>query len=125
MVFAFQLKHLFADYPLQSSYMMRKLDPVGWTIPLVAHAGVHAWMTFCFVLGFSYALLCKGVGISLGLALLLGAFDFIMHCIVDRFHSVTMKASDPSKMSFWHSFGVDQFLHHVTDLLTIFILLSV
>lgn len=42
----YQLKHFFADYPLQGKYMLGKFkDGWDWVLPLVAHVTVHGLFT--------------------------------------------------------------------------------
>lgn len=70
---AFQIKHFFADYPLQTSYMLKKfLGGRQWIWPLTLHSGVHALftLTICFLVRPSMWWLCL--------------LDFVVHFTMDR-----------------------------------------
>ena len=102
----FQAKHFIADYLLQYSYMMRKVD-VTWKFlaPLSIHCGVHALFTLVICLFWSPQLWW--------LALL----DFVVHFLMDRMRSGPKylgRFNDPAKHSFWISLGLDQMVHHLT-----------
>ena len=72
----YQLKHWFADYPLQGKYMLGKFKGGwDWVLPLAAHCGVHMAMTF--VIGMFFA---KDIVTAIGLSL----FDFTIHFTMDR-----------------------------------------
>lgn len=88
LMLAYQLKHFAADYPLQANrYMLGKFLP-GWAfvLPLLAHVGVHAVMTFAIALVF---------GKSVPFALAAAVFDASVHFVMDR-----IKAS-PRWMGRW------------------------
>lgn len=70
----YQLKHFFADYPLQTAFMLGKFKERGWVCPLACHCLVHAIMTFIISVSFG----------SLGLAAVLALFDFTVHFVMDR-----------------------------------------
>jgi hypothetical protein len=81
---AFQLKHLLADYFLQTPWMLGKFRERGWVLPLAAHCGVHAGMTWA-IAGYW----CSHVGgrspdESFLLAVFLAALDFCAHFLMDR-----------------------------------------
>lgn len=84
----FQVKHLLADYFLQSGFMLKKFDkdPEKWVPALAAHCGVHVAFTLTLVLGFTLNPL-----LAIGLSIL----DFVLHFCMDR-----VKAS-PSLMGRW------------------------
>ncbi len=71
----YQIKHLLADYFLQTPWMLKKFspDPKVWVPSLAAHAGVHALMTLAIV----YVLRPE-------LCLPLAVFDFVAHFVMDR-----------------------------------------
>ena len=134
---AYQLKHYFADYPLQGRYMLGKFKP--WPeciMPLAAHAGVHALFTSVFVW-----LLNDRMGLIFGLSL----FDFIVHFTMDfvkanpnllgRFKPLygeafirAVETNDRSKLKsntlFWWSLGLDQMVHHFTHYVIIYYLVQ-
>lgn len=142
----FQLKHFIADYPLQRPYMLKKFLPDwGFVLPLLAHTGVHAVMTFGIASMFTHW----------KMALDLAIFDLVVHFGMDR-----MKASpkylgkfkalsgnevgvilnrnyldlesdeiyhgDKAKLKgntlFWWSLGLDQMVHHLTHYVIIWFL---
>lgn len=145
LLIVYQLKHFFADYPLQVPYMLNKFKP-GWDffLPLVAHASVHAAMT---------AIICWVVNPSLmWLALVDGVVHFIMDRIkagtkyLGRFKSITPKDFQASmeylswegherekkeakkklrhNTLFWWSLGFDQMVHHLTHYFIIYMLIT-
>lgn len=70
----FQLKHFFADYPLQTKFMLGKFKGGNeWIAPLLAHVAVHGLFTFIICLFFNPIL-------SIPLAL----FDMVVHFCMDR-----------------------------------------
>lgn len=71
----FQIKHLLADYPLQTPYMLGKFLDKGWVKPLASHCAVHALMTTIIVYFFTF---------SLFWTIMLACFDFVAHFIMDR-----------------------------------------
>lgn len=75
LLFIYQIKHFLADYPMQTPYMMGKFKDKGWVLPLSAHCGVHALLTFTIALVFTLS-----IPIAVGLA----AFDFAIHFVMDR-----------------------------------------
>lgn len=146
----FQFKHLIADYFLQGNYMLGKFKP-GWDFvkPLLAHVGVHMAFTFVILLVFCpWLLWCQ----ILGLTLLDGAIHFVMDRIkaspnylgkfkpltAEQYKSNTMdlrshsdfvkEAAEnniKSNTYFWWSLGLDQLVHHLSDLLIIFIAIQI
>lgn len=81
LLIVYQIKHFVADYPLQvnqtilGKYMLGKFGSGNtWIVPLAAHAGVHAVMTFLIALCFQ----------SWIIALLIGLLDAGVHFAVDR-----------------------------------------
>lgn len=140
----YQVKHFFADYPLQGEFMLRKFakDPKIWVPALSAHAGVHALFTL--------AIAFFWVGPT-NLPLALAFFDFVVHFAMDRIKAspsmlgrfkplgaaeigeVLQSASYGNTVAirrlkhntyFWWSLGFDQMVHHLSDLLIVFCLLS-
>ncbi len=142
----FQLKHLIADYFLQTKYMLGKFKP-GWDflLPLLAHVGVHGTLTLGIVLLVAPHLwwLCL--------------VDMIIHFFMDRvkagpkylgrFKAVSgdefrqytqiIENKDMSGNEFaseyaekmlrhnvyyWVALGFDQMIHHLTDLYIVYVL---
>ena len=103
----FQFKHLIADFLLQTKWMAYgKEKAIGWLPPLVTHAGVHAVSTALI-----FAVLSPS-------HIWLAAVDFVIHFAIDRTKGVLNRAcaADPTKTAFWWLIGVDQTLHHLTDI---------
>ena len=104
---AFQFKHLFADFILQTSWMAYgKEREQGWILPLTVHVAIHTVMT-ALIFYFWAPVYVWMAGL-----------DFIVHFTVDRIKGVAGRAldADPSKTSFWWLIGIDQTLHHLTHL---------
>lgn len=112
----FQLKHFIADYPLQGTYMLGKFKGGWeWVKPLLAHVAVHAVFTTTIVSFFRPSLWW------------LGLLDAFIHFTMDR-----IKASPnllgrfkPDNKYFWWALGFDQMVHHLTDLLVVFLLFTI
>ena len=104
---AFLIKHLFADFFLQTTWMANgKEQAHGWLLPLTAHVAIHAAAT-----GIIFA---AWAPTYLAMALV----DFVVHFAIDRSKGIAGRAlnADPSKTSFWWLIGIDQTLHHLTHL---------
>lgn len=95
--------------------MLGKFKLVGWKLPLALHAGVHAMFTLLIVLCFNPVL-----------ALPLAALDFAVHGIVDRIkaHPKLGGRFSPDQPKFWWCLGADQFCHHITHYLIIFLVVG-
>ena len=110
----FQVKHYLADFPLQSSYMLRKVLP-SWDflIPLIIHCSVHAAMTLVICLWFRPELwwLCL--------------VDFTAHFFMDRIKAGDKylgRFRDKNKPAYWNSLGFDQLVHHYTHYFIIYMI---
>lgn len=104
----FIVKHLVADFLLQSRWMaLGKERAEGWRAPLAAHAAIHAIGTLALCLIVAPALA--------GLA----ALDFVVHAGVDRGKGALGRrfSATPDKTVFWWLLGVDQSLHALTHFL--------
>ena len=112
--FVFLTRHLIGDYILQTEYMLGKFNECGWVVPLAMHCSVIAIGTFII-------LLITGIGVKY--ALILSIIDFVLHFCIDRLKAapnILKKYTYTDKM-FWVYIGVDQYLHHITDLLLVMI----
>lgn len=112
----FQIKHFIADYPLQTGYMLGKLQRTNWVLPLLSHASVHSVFTFVISVLF----------VPVQLALFLAIADLILHFVIDR-----LKASpdiggrfNPTQSYFWWALGLDQMAHHLTHYIFIYIIIT-
>jgi len=112
LLIVYQIKHFLCDFPLQTAYMLGKMNKDHWVLPLASHAGVHALFTLLIV---------AIVNINLWW---LSVVDFIIHFTMDR-----IKAS-PNLLNrfklddkrFWWALGFDQMVHHLTHYFIIFML---
>jgi uncharacterized protein DUF3307 len=98
----FRIKHLMADYLLQTTWMARgKEQAVGWAGALCAHAAVHASGTTAIALAFAPSLWWLGV------------VDFVLHAMIDKSKTL-WGPRQPSEPVFWWAHGIDQEAHHLT-----------
>ena len=126
-----QFKHYIADYLLQGKYMLGKFRDKGWIAPLAAHCLVHWFFTYFIAQAYC------GTTNAIGLATL----DFTIHFIMDRIKASPKllgrykglsaneypSATDEQKRSntlFWWALGLDQLVHHCTDLLIVYLIIS-
>jgi hypothetical protein len=147
----FQIKHFFADFPLQNDYMLGKFKSKGWVAPLAAHCTVHAVLTF-----YISVLALFAVPGGFILAAKLAGFDFLVHFLMDRIKAsptllgrfkalsamdymrtaANIKTFDSdyivgrsareamrSNTFFWWALGLDQMVHHLTHYFIIWCLL--
>lgn len=146
----YQLKHFFADYPLQREFMLKKFhaDPKIWVPALSAHAGVHALFTLIIafaVLGYH------------PLVWMFAILDFVVHFTMDRIKAspnllgrykpldasgfmnmksilmIDAKDAETARAAqralsgntyFWWALGFDQMVHHLTHYAIIYILVT-
>lgn len=103
-----QLKHLLADFFLQTKQMVEHKGQYGHPAGL-AHAGMHA-------AGSGLILLVFPVGWSALLLLCLA--EFVIHYHIDwtKELAVRLSGSSASDKRFWDITGADQALHHLTYL---------
>ena len=101
----FTVKHVLADFVLQTSWMWRAKDKEhGWVAPLTAHAGCHAGFTLAATLVINPSLWWLGV------------VDFALHGTIDRARAVVGRRLNlvPGHSGWWWLFGIDQALHQLT-----------
>ena len=137
-----QFKHFFADYLLQGQYMMGKFKSgLGFVLPLLTHVSVHGIFTFSISWIVSNNVL---------FALILAIFDMTVHFIMDRIKASPnllgrFKALSYNEMMaiqqmpveseqrelalrnnrmFWIGLGLDQSVHHVTDIIIVYELVN-
>lgn len=79
LLIVYQLKHILADYVLQTEYHLGKFKP-GWDFlgPLTSHAAVHATMTAII------AIWTISYSVPFAIVLVLASFDFLVHFLMDR-----------------------------------------
>lgn len=100
------LKHFFADFPLQSDWMISQKGHYGKPGGIV-HAGIHGIFSFLIVCLFAPQV-----------AFLFGLIDGIVHYHIDY---VKMRVGRINKYTtndkeFWILIGLDQHLHYMTYL---------
>jgi hypothetical protein len=101
------VKHVIADFVLQSSWMaIGKDQKTGWALPLLAHCLVHFAVAMVLILMVAPRFWFVPL------------IDFVIHITVDRAKGlcastlgVTQEKPHPW---FWTLIGVDQALHHLT-----------
>lgn len=101
-----QVKHLFADYFLQTPRMLMN-RAVYLHIGRLQHAGLHAvFSVFVFL----------AVGAPLVFTLVLCLIEWVVHYHIDWLKGwYSEKAQDgPEDAAYWRAFGTDQFLHQMT-----------
>lgn len=102
----FAVKHLAADFLLQTNGMARgKERPTGWLLPLSAHVACHAALTLLILLAVAPRLWW------------LSLVDVVVHLGVDRgktlvAHRGAWRSDQPQ---FWWLLGFDQCLHQLTN----------
>lgn len=126
---AFDLKHFVADFVLQNEYMQGKFRSSGWVAPLALHCLMHALGTLaivCFVNPSMWWLCLLDFAIHFAMdrikasPRMLGRYKSL--CPHDRPTATAQQKRD--EKIFWLSLGFDQYVHHLTNLLLAWILLS-
>ncbi|WP_247634718.1 DUF3307 domain-containing protein [Methylobacterium sp. 37f] len=113
LLIAMAAKHYLIDFVGQTDWMARGKERVaGWALPLAAHAGMHGLGTLAIAVLYRPSLWW--------LALL----DFVVHGLIDRgktlvAHRTRFAMTDPR---FWWLMGFDQFLHQVTNIAVVVLL---
>ncbi|MCB1444695.1 MAG: DUF3307 domain-containing protein [Rhizobiaceae bacterium] len=108
-----QVKHFFADYLLQSPWMISGKGhfgrPGGY-----AHAAIH-------IIGTAPALVYAGLGG--GLTALILAGEFVIHFAIDHLKALESRArpESPNSARFWATHGADQLAHHLTYAAILFV----
>ena len=131
----FALKHFIADYPLQTESMLKKFSPDinEWSIALAKHCGVHLGLTF-ILMYFVSTIYSKmdnlhNLAFALAIACLNGTIHFIMDLvkanpfILGKYKQLSKNefatATKTQKLHnwlFWQTLGLDQMVHHLTDI---------
>lgn len=109
-MFMFVSKHFIADFILQTPWMIREKGNYGEAGGLV-HSGIHVLFT---VTGLT--MLTDTIEIPLGMIILIGAIEFIVHYHVDWAKIKLNRYTNwnPSNPEFWYLLGLDQYLHVIT-----------
>ncbi|MEM6308639.1 MAG: DUF3307 domain-containing protein [Pseudomonadota bacterium] len=103
---AFQVKHMFADYFLQTSLMLAN-RAVYLHLGRALHCLVHVVGSFVCLMLF---------GVPVGLMLVVLVAEWIVHYHIDFAKGVWSEraAHSPSEASYWRAFGADQLMHQLT-----------
>ena len=110
----FQLKHFIADFVVQTEYQWRNKGTYGHPGGIV-HAGLHAVGSLIDALA---------LGASVGALFLVMIADFTIHYHLDwckEWFNRQYKLSHADAL-YWFSFGADQFLHQMTYLAIIWMI---
>ena len=110
-----QVKHLFADFYLQTPRMLRDRS-LYLHRGRLEHAGIHAIASLPAMLV---------VGVPLGPAALVALAEWAVHFHIDWAKGVwsDRKNHGPEQASYWRAFGVDQALHHLTYVAMVWVVL--
>jgi hydrogenase-4 membrane subunit HyfE len=103
----FIIKHLLADFILQTGWMARgKERTEGWLAPLLAHITVHAIGTLLIAFAIAPQLAWLAV------------VDFVVHGLIDKSKTLIQQRHRfrIEQAAYWWLFGTDQTLHHLTHL---------
>ncbi len=103
----FVIKHLLADFLLQTSWMAQGKERIeGWMAPLFAHVVVHASGTL---------FICLTIAPQLAW---LAVVDLAVHGLIDRSKALAQQRYHfkVDQAAYWWLFGTDQTLHHLTHL---------
>lgn len=102
---AFTVKHVVADFLLQTHWMAVGKDQAkGWAKPLLIHCLIHGVLTTLMVAAVAPALWFVGL------------IDFAIHIAIDRAKGWTVAHFHVTNdhAAFWWLIGIDQALHHLT-----------
>lgn len=103
----FAVKHLAADFLLQTNAMARgKERSRGWLVPFLSHLAWHGGSTLALVLAVAPRLWW------------LAGVDVAVHGVIDRCKTLAAHRGGwrPDQPQFWWLLGLDQCLHQVTNI---------
>lgn len=128
LMFLFQLKHFACDYIFQVHADAPKKgspDLNVWLWPLSYHCLTHATATWLVVSAVQLLMVSDMSHPFLGATL--AVMDFCLHFIVDRLkaHKKVGGRWSMEKKMFWVALGLDQYLHHVFNIVFGMIIVSV
>lgn len=101
----FAVKHVIADFVLQTSWMATGKDAKsGWAMPLLVHCAIHGALATAILLTLAPRFW------------FLGLVDFVVHLIIDRAKGFCVSHFNVTMdhQWFWWLIGIDQALHHLT-----------
>ncbi|MFK7836819.1 MAG: DUF3307 domain-containing protein [Sulfitobacter sp.] len=101
-----QVKHLFADFFLQTPRMLAGRNEY-IHVGRMQHAGLHAVFSLAVV---------SVVGAPLGFSIILCLIEFVVHYHIDwaKGRHSQMTQYTPNDPGYWRAFGVDQLMHQLT-----------
>ena len=105
---ALSVKHVLADFFFQNAWMAKGKDGrTGWALPLLAHVAIHGALTTALVAAVYPKLWFVGL------------IDFAIHLAIDRIKGLLVArfVIAPGNPWFWWLIGIDQALHHLTNLM--------
>ena len=108
-----QVKHLLADFYLQTMWMLTGRENY-WHLGRTAHAGLHAVFS---------VLIFAAFGTPPTWLLILFVFEFLIHFHVDfwKARENVVKCLTPQDAKFWRAMGLDQTIHHLTNLFMVWL----
>ncbi len=117
LLFLLQVKHLFADYFLQTQRMLMNRAAYAH-VGRAQHAGLHAVFS---------AVAFLVIGAPPVFTVVLCLIEWVVHYHIDWAKGVyTEKAQDgPDDASYWRAFGVDQLMHQLTYVAMIWAWISI
>ena len=105
---AFIVKHVLADFALQTPWMVeRKEAASGWLLPLAAHCACHAIVTLLIVLVVIPSLWWIAI------------VDLVAHAVIDRSKGLAVRHwrfTPTQDRGWWLILATDQALHQFTHL---------
>ncbi len=113
----FLIKHVMADFILQTPYQLRNKGIYGHPGGML-HAGIHA------VLSVPVFLILPAPGAVFAGVLIAG--ELLVHYHVDwaKEQIVARRQWTPAAGGFWRALGIDQFIHHLTYVAMVSILVG-
>ncbi|MEM7521066.1 MAG: DUF3307 domain-containing protein [Pseudomonadota bacterium] len=111
-----QVKHLFADFFLQTHRMLMGRDEYVH-LGRIQHVGIHGGLSFV-VLAFA--------GVPVVLAGLLCVLEAAVHYHIDWIKGwyTAVKEHGPTDANYWRAFGTDQLAHQLTYIAMIWVLIA-
>jgi len=111
--FWLQIKHYVIDYVLQTQSQIERKGVYGDLVGM-SHSLLHGVGTLVIFTVYS----CLGMGIVLGL------MDFLIHYHID-WAKMRYGTKDKSTKAFWNELGLDQLAHQLTYLMLLWVAYSV
>ena len=116
LILGLQIKHVVADYLLQTRWMVQGKVSFAQAGGYV-HAGIHAVGT---------TLVLTGLGVTVPLLIIVVVIEFIVHYLLDftKEHVGRRLSTKDKPQLYWALHGLDQFLHQLTYLAIIWAILG-